>query len=591
MTRLLRVLLSLLLLPQFAGALSPAPALQNIDVVDIRSGALTGVSPAPALPQGQIVPIDFRVRRSDNPPTNARQLTDDQLNTFSRRIYAIDRQLNGGTPTLKREIGKNDPLVEWVRQVLRDYDQVYSDVNPDNHGPRYITTAQWDRILDAMAAKAELEYPKSRNWQTAFTEMLRHPFRERLIDDPHSAYHSQAEYAQVQSQMRGQNAGIGCQIELDVIPAGAEDDEEKAEQEEAATPPKEPTMTRGAKATCYPGSGAEAAGVQDDDVLSAVYQVRDGVETRVPFAGKTLTFVSSNLLGTPGTKVKVEIVRNGRVVSPDPVITRSVFSIPTVLAKMLTGTKIAYVHFTGFDQNAARLVKQALQRMISQDKAEAIIVDVRRNPGGLVDTAAQLTSEFLKNGQDIFSYARHERRESTHVTVGDGPFSDIPLAILINGGSASASEILAQAIQDHKCAGQPACSVIIGSSNTFGKGSRQSIHPYPEGFMGIGGGQNGAARITEGEWRGPNFRNVNAKRDERGREIPGTGGIAPNVLVQVDKKHEAQVMQARGKELLLRSRDASRNVPQASSAVKDYESLIHDAVLERAKAVLSPNRG
>jgi carboxyl-terminal processing protease len=170
--------------------------------------------------------------------------------------------------------------------------------------------------------------------------------------------------------------------------------------------------------------------------------------------------------GKPKTPIDLAIVRKGESKPLDIHIVRDIIKIQSVYAKQI-GKDILYVRVTSFDKKVATDVKKALKKY-SYDKG--IILDLRNNPGGLLDQAVDLVDLFVSKGVIVSQKGRDERDEKSYNAKSSTTVSDLPMVVLINGGSASASEIVSGALQDHKRA------VVIGEK-TFGKGSVQVILP------------------------------------------------------------------------------------------------------------------
>lgn len=174
----------------------------------------------------------------------------------------------------------------------------------------------------------------------------------------------------------------------------------------------------------------------------------------------------SLMKGKKGTKVTLTIVRAGETKPLKFEIKRDDVKVRSTLVSKIDDTNYAYVRVATFDQNVTREVKKGLKEL---GKLEGIVLDLRGNPGGLLDQAIGLVSLFVKDGVVVSERGQIENVELK--TSGKAEFLDVPLVVLVNGGSASASEIVAGALQDYKRA------VIVGES-TFGKGSVQKIFPF-----------------------------------------------------------------------------------------------------------------
>lgn len=229
-----------------------------------------------------------------------------------------------------------------------------------------------------------------------------------------------------------------------------------------------------------PGSPADKAGVQQGDTLAQI----DGVSTK----GMTIQQASTRLRGKAGTSVTLSI--QAGAAAPIPVtIVRATIAALSVYNKMLPG-KIGYVELTVFGRDTGAELTDALARLQAQG-ARAIIMDLRDNGGGYLDAAVSVSSKFIPSGPIV----SEESRASTITTyeADDTAISPLPLAVLVNGFTASASEITTAAIQDD------GAGTIIGTK-TFGKGVVQNVYALPDGS---------AIKITTARYLTPHNRNIN----------------------------------------------------------------------------------
>ncbi|MBP9699029.1 MAG: S41 family peptidase [Elusimicrobia bacterium] len=259
------------------------------------------------------------------------------------------------------------------------------------------------------------------------------------------------------------------------------------------------------------------------------------------------------LRGKPGTKVTISIVREGDKDPRDFTITREIIKIQSVRSTLLDG-KIGYVKLNEFIETSEGDMRKALKGLEQQGMV-SLILDLRNDPGGLLSSAVEVSKLFLGDSKIItYTQGRSQPRQDFFAD-GKAPYSSIPMAVLVNGGSASGSEIVTGALQDHKRA------VIIGSE-TFGKGSVQSVIPLDDGS---------ALRLTVAKYYTPSGRSIH--RDEKTKK----GGITPDIVIDVSKETEAKLY-AQGDELY-----AKDKAPQ--SPVKETDR-VKDEVLERATQIL-----
>ena len=283
----------------------------------------------------------------------------------------------------------------------------------------------------------------------------------------------------------------------------------------------------------FPNTPAEEAGVREGDHIIAV----DNTST----ATLELPKVSELLRGEPGSQVTVTY---SRASVPEPIklrFTRRVIHIPAVPYSTLFADHIGYVPLQTFNENAADEVATSVEKL-EHDGAKGIVLDMRDNGGGIVDQALKTSSLFLRDGLEISSV--RSRSQPTEVLRSSGRHValTIPLVVLVDGGSASATEIVAGALQDHDRA------LVIGS-NSFGKGLVQSVYQLQGGYQ---------LKITTGKWYTPSGRSIHRERklvngsfievhpdslatasrptykSDAGRVVYGGGGIRPDIMVPDD---------------------------------------------------------
>lgn len=262
-----------------------------------------------------------------------------------------------------------------------------------------------------------------------------------------------------------------------------------------------------------PGSPAEAAGILPGDLIVGV----DGEDT----TGQDLFTVITKVRGPAGTKVQLKILREGEPEPLDFEITRAKITIPSVESKML-GDGIAYVKINSFGDGTVSELKAQLNALMDENPS-GLILDLRGNPGGYRDAAIDVASQFI--GEGVIMVQRYgDGRQEVFDAAKDGLALDMPLVVLINKGSASASEIVAGAIQDRQR------GVVLGEQS-YGKGTVQDWRPLSN--------DQGSVRITIARWLTPDERSIDKV------------GITPDVVVELTKD----------------DRDAKRD-PQLDAAVK-----------------------
>jgi len=206
--------------------------------------------------------------------------------------------------------------------------------------------------------------------------------------------------------------------------------------------------------------------------------------------------------GKPGTKITLTIVRKGQ--KPFKVtITRAIIKVKSVKEKDIKGyPQIAYIRISSFDKNVVPSLKKILKSLNKEDK-KGIIIDLRNNPGGLLSQAVGTLDLFIDKGILVSEKGRLKRDNQVFYAHKFGTYKDIPLVVLVNAGSASASEIVSGSLQDHKRA------IIVGEK-TFGKGSVQAILPVTK---------DEAIRLTVARYYLPSGRSIQAK------------GVTPDIIV------------------------------------------------------------
>jgi len=291
--------------------------------------------------------------------------------------------------------------------------------------------------------------------------------------------------------------------------------------------------------TVYPNTPAESRGIRPGDRIIRV----DTASTR----GWSTQKVSDAILGEPGTKVKVSFARPG---VPEPItveFTRAIVKIPAVPYAIMLDTRTGYVPLQRFNESATEEVRAGIAKLVKQG-ARGIILDVRGNPGGILEQSLQVSNLFLKNGQEIAS-VRGRNNETQRYNARGEPLipSELPLVVMTDEYAASASEIVAGALQDHDRA------LVVGET-TWGKGLVQSVYNLDGGY---------ALKLTTAKWFTPSGRSIQRERkvvdgrfvetppdtsreteamkrakpaykSDAGRTVYGGGGVTPDVIVHDD---------------------------------------------------------
>jgi carboxyl-terminal processing protease len=285
----------------------------------------------------------------------------------------------------------------------------------------------------------------------------------------------------------------------------------------------------------FPNTPAEEGGVREGDHVIKV----DTTST----TSLELTKVSNMLRGDPGTPVSVTYLRPG-VTEPIKLrFIRRVVHIPAVAFTGMYGDHIGYIPLQTFNENAAEEVRGAVDKLVSEG-AKGLVLDMRDNGGGIVEQALQTSSLFLREGQDIVSVRTRSGTPESMKATGRHLGLSLPLVILVDGGSASATEIVAGALQDHDRA------LVLGTTS-FGKGLVQSVFQLQGGYQ---------LKLTTGKWFTPSGRSIHRDRkllpngafvevnhdslkddssrpkfkSDAGRVVVGGGGIRPDIVVADD---------------------------------------------------------
>ena len=293
--------------------------------------------------------------------------------------------------------------------------------------------------------------------------------------DPHSSYMDAKSFRDMQVQTRGEFGGLGIEV----------------------------TQEDGLIKVVTPidDTPASRAGILSGDIISAI----DGENVQ----GLSLNQAVDKMRGAPDTSVMLKILRGSNKDPQDIKLTRAVIQIKSVRERQ-EGDDIGYIRITQFNEQTFEGVRAAIQKFqndIPAAKFKGYILDLRNNPGGLLDQSIAVVNCFLDRGEIVSTRGRNAD-ETMRYNARPGDLSKgKPVVVLINGGSASASEIVAGALQDHKRA------TVLGT-RSFGKGSVQTIIPL--------GQNNGAVRLTTARYYTPAGRSIQAK------------GIDPDVTVLQD---------------------------------------------------------
>ncbi len=297
--------------------------------------------------------------------------------------------------------------------------------------------------------------------------------------------------------------------------------------------------------TPLPGTPAYRLGLLPEDKIIKI----EGESTQ----GITLEEAVKKLRGEPGTKVKITISREGVKDPIDYEITREIIKLESLRSKIID-EKIGYIHLLEFNANSKEDLEKTLKDM-STKGIKSLILDLRNNPGGLLDVAATIVKFFIgDNKMIVYTKGRIPESYKEYRAEKQAYWSDtIPMVVLINRGSASGSEIVVGALQDHKRA------LVIGSK-TFGKASVQSVIPLEGGC---------ALKLTTAKYYTPSGRCIQIDTET------AKGGIEPDIKIEVPPEIE-QKLQAQEEKIY----------PQGKEPEKAKEEKVADEVLERAVEIL-----
>ena len=293
--------------------------------------------------------------------------------------------------------------------------------------------------------------------------------------DPHSSYMDPKSFRDMQVQTRGEFGGLGIEV----------------------------TMEDGLVKVVAPidDTPAAKAGIQANDIITHL----DDEQVQ----GLTLNQAVEKMRGAVNTKIRLKIMRKGQDKPIEVTIVRDRIIVRAVRMR-LEGNDVGFIRITQFNEQTSEGLKKSISDIMAQvpnDKLRGYIIDLRNNPGGLLDQAISVSDSFLERGEIVSTRGRNAEETQRYSARAGDLTKGKPIIVLVNGGSASASEIVAGALQDHKRA------TVLGT-RSFGKGSVQTIIPL--------GNNNGALRLTTARYYTPSGKSIQAK------------GIVPDIEVLQD---------------------------------------------------------
>lgn len=294
--------------------------------------------------------------------------------------------------------------------------------------------------------------------------------------DPHSSFLKPEDYKELQIETKGKFGGLGIEITI-----------------------RDSILTVVAP---LEGTPADRAGMEAGD---QIVKINDE-----PTQDMTLTEAVQKMRGPKGTKVKLTVIRKGEKKPLEFDLVRDTITIQSIRARILEPS-YGYIRISSFQSGTANDLRKALDQMEKEDQPlQGLVLDLRNDPGGLLDQAVEVSDEFLDEGLIVYTGGRLESQKMRFEAHKNSHPHNYPIVVLVNAGSASASEIVAGALQDHKRA------IILGEP-TFGKGSVQTVIPLNDGS---------AIRLTTSLYYTPSGRSIQAK------------GIEPDIVVKRDLRNK-----------------------------------------------------
>ena len=368
-------------------------------------------------------------------------------------------------------------------------------VMPINAQGKSARTEQSIVVFNDVLRQLDISYvdtlPYEQMTETAINQMLRQV-------DPYTVYYPKDKDRELKMMTTGKYGGIGSIIQ------------QREEKKDSAGKDKKPGKYV-IISEPYEGMPAQKAGLLAGDRILEI----DGKK----MANKTVAEVSDCLRGTPHSTLTIKVQRQG---VKDPLkftVEREEIKLPAVSYYGMLDDGVAYISFSEFTENSANAVQKALDELVTKHGARALVFDLRDNGGGIIDEAVKIVNLFVKKGETVVSTrGRMKQSERIYCTTQDPAYPDMPIVLLVNNNSASASEIVAGSLQDLKRA------TLVGE-RTFGKGLVQSVRSVA---------YDGYVKLTTARYYLPSGRCIQAidYSKHRGKaEKDTTGGILPDIVI------------------------------------------------------------
>lgn len=351
--------------------------------------------------------------------------------------------------------------------------------------------------------------------------------------DPHSSFLKPEDYKELQIETKGKFGGLGIEISI-----------------------RDGVLTVVSPLEDTP---ADKAGIQAND---QIVKIDDQ-----PTQDMSLMDAVQKMRGPKGTKVKLTIIRKGERKPLEFELVRDIIAIQSIRYRTLD-TGYGYVRISSFQSGTSADLRKALDALEQENHPlNGLILDLRNDPGGLLDQAVEVSDEFLDKGLIVYTGGRLESQKMRFEAHKNSKPRDYPIVVLVNSGSASASEIVAGALQDHKRA------IVLGEP-TFGKGSVQTVIPLNDGS---------ALRLTTSLYYTPSGRSIQAK------------GIEPDILVKrelppkEDEDNSEEIRRVREKDLPRHMENKKTETPESevsSTQTETQKMLAQDNQLRRALDLL-----